>query len=81
MWCWSKWMSRGVHKPIGESKEVGQGVTTEADRMTRDWPWYRLIWHWLLGHELTHGDENYPPPVCRDCELGRLRQSKGERKP
>ena len=50
-------------------------MTSEADRMTTDWPWGRLMWHWILGHELTRSGPDYPPPVCRTCELGRLRSS------
>ena len=41
--------------------------------MDKRWPWWRLVWHWMKGHELTHWDRRlYPPPVCRDCEMDRL---------
>ena len=44
---------------------------TEADRMTREWPWWLLFWHAILGHELTNSGPEYPSPVCRTCELER----------
>jgi len=45
------------------------------DEMGKRWPFWKRFWHrWVLGHELTHSGENYPSPVCRTCELERLRQ-------
>lgn len=37
--------------------------------------WWRLLWHWLRGHELTHGGPSYPSPVCRECEWDKLHES------
>jgi len=45
------------------------------DETGKRWPFWRRLWHWLIGHELTHSGENYPSPVCRTCELERLRHS------
>lgn len=53
-------------------KDEEGGTYFVDDRMTREWGFWRLIWHWLRGHELTHWDREYPPPVCRTCELARL---------
>lgn len=44
--------------------------------MTRDWPWWRVAWHGIIGHELTNPPPAYPPIVCRTCELKRLREPK-----
>ena len=45
------------------------------DETGKRWPFWRRLWHWLIGHELTHSGENYPSPVCRTCELERLHDS------
>jgi len=51
------------------------------DEMGNRWPLWRLLFHLLfLRHEITNWDDNYPPPVCRDCEMLRLQagKTKGE---
>ena len=53
-------------------------MTTEAERMTAYWTYWRVLWHRILGHEITHSSPDYPPPICRTCELERLRASKKE---
>lgn len=50
-------------------------MTTEAERMTAHWTWWRVLWHRLKGHEITHPVPYYPQPVCRTCELERLHDS------
>lgn len=50
-------------------------TTTERDEMGDRWPFWRLLWHMLvLRHESTNWGENYPSPVCRTCELRRIRR-------
>lgn len=44
-------------------------MTTDAERMTAHWTWWRLLGHRLKGHEITHSSPDYPPPVCRTCEM------------
>ena len=45
--------------------------------MDKRWPWWRLVWHWIIGHELTRWDRRfYPPPVCRDCEMDLLMEER-----
>ncbi len=39
---------------------------------TPGYPLWKLFWHWIRGHELTHSGPNYPSPVCRWCEFDKL---------
>lgn len=58
--------------PAAEWMVVNEGpMNNEAERMTREWPWWRVFWHRLKGHEITNDGPFYPPPVCRTCELAR----------